>query len=84
MNEGGNKNVISFTDAAKRRTGALDPKDLFEQALASAEDLDTVVIIGLTKDGEIASGWTTTALLEVVGLLEAAKNHVLDQVYQWE
>lgn len=55
-----------------------DPKDIIEDA--AEHEWETVVVVGLMKDGIVRSAWNTSSPLVRIGILQCAINDCLSQM----
>lgn len=56
-----------------------DPRDILENAM-NDEQWETVVVVGLAKDGFVRSAWNTSSPLTRMGILQCAINDCLQQM----
>lgn len=61
------------------REGKVTPKACIEHLMQSIEhgEVEAVIFVARSPDGNIHTGWSETKHTELLGLLECGKSHVL-------
>lgn len=73
---------IDFIQKKANKNGEVTAKEVLEGFLNNVDKVDKVIVVARCKDGEIKAGWCHNDTLNSLGLLEAAKQLVLQDMWE--
>lgn len=73
-------NTIDLQQKKAEKNGEITVARLLERSLENADDLKRIVTIAIDKNGYVLTGWNHGGTLEALGMLEAAKVQILNDM----
>lgn len=75
--------VEDINEARSRKNGQVTPNSLTEGLVewVDSGDVETLIYVVKTKDGEILTGYSQAANTEYVGMLEIAKLEIIEKTF---
>ncbi|MFG3612391.1 MULTISPECIES: hypothetical protein [Rummeliibacillus] len=74
--------MIDFNERLARKEGRVTPKALLENALNRLGEIDQIIYVVKDHDGTVKVGYSEGGLLQALGMLEAAKVDVINDMYE--
>lgn len=67
-----------------KKNGQVTPKELVDDLLKalSTREIESIVLVAQTKDGEIKTGWSHMDQLKAIGMLHCAQNEIMSDMYE--
>lgn len=75
-------NIKQAKEQQVRKSGTITPQALLENTLVNIDNIERAVIMVLDKSGEVKIGWSSGSVLEVLGVVEAAKTTMIESMYE--
>lgn len=73
-------NTIDFSEKKSSLERGASVKDILEQNLEASNNYTSVLVVSLDKDGEINLGYSWDSSLQALGMLDVAKNYILNVI----
>lgn len=73
-------NTIDFSEKKSSLERGASVKDILEENLEASHNYNSVLVVSLDKDGEINLGYSWESSLQALGMLEVAKNYILNVI----
>ena len=70
--------AIDFLEKKSSKERGASVKEILEENLTASKNYESVLVISLDKDGEVNLGYSYESSLQVLGMLEIAKNYILN------
>ncbi|MEZ7594800.1 hypothetical protein [Streptococcus sp. 27098_8_76] len=76
------ENTIDFSEKKSSLERGASVKEILEENLEASHDYTSVLVVSLDKDedGEINLGYSWDSSLQALGMLEVAKNYILNVI----
>lgn len=74
------ENTIDFSEKKSSLERGASVKEILEENLEASHNYTSVLVISLDKDGEINLGYSWESSLQALGMLEVAKNYILNVI----
>ena len=71
---------IDFSEKKSRLKRGASGKEILEENLEASHDYTSVLVVSLDKDGEINLGYSWESSLQALGMLDVAKNYILNVI----
>lgn len=71
---------MDFKELKRKKERGISNEELMEQAKKCFIDADSIVVVGLNPDGIIQTYYTHESSLQVLGMMETAKNQLLTEM----
>lgn len=71
---------MNFKELKRKKERGISNEELMEKAKEHFIDADSIVIVGLSSDGIIQTYYTHESSLQVLGMMETAKNQLLTEM----
>lgn len=72
--------LVDFKELKRNQERGMSNNDFFDNSKKALIDSKAVVIVALSDDGIITSYRTSESQLETLGMIEVAKNQLLDDM----
>ena len=72
------ENTIDFSEKKSSLERGAFVKEILEENLEASHNYTSVLVVSLDKDGEINLGYSWESSLQALGMLEVAKNYILN------
>ncbi|HAP8374344.1 TPA: hypothetical protein IV024_002401 [Enterococcus faecium] len=72
------ENMIDFSEKKSSLERGASVKEILEENLEASHNYTSVLVVSLDKDGEINLGYSWESSLQALGMLEVAKNYILN------
>jgi hypothetical protein len=76
--------IKDFFEEKAKKEGKLTPKALLESTLDHIDEVEYIVVTMRCKNGEILTGWSEMNHLTMLGLMEAGKVQIFQNMYEEE
>ena len=73
-------NTIDFSEKKSSLERGASVKEILEENLEASNNYTSVLVVSLDKDGEINLGYSWESSLQALGMLEVAKNYILNVI----
>ncbi|VLL14128.1 Uncharacterised protein [Streptococcus pneumoniae] len=73
-------NTIYFLEKKSSLERGASVKEILEENLETSHDYTSVLVVSLDKDGEINLGYSWDSSLQALGMLDVAKNYILNVI----
>lgn len=73
-------NMIDFSEKKSSLERGASVKEILEENLEASNNYTSVLVVSLDKDGEINLGYSWESSLQALGMLEVAKNYILNVI----
>lgn len=73
-------NTIDFSEKKSSLERGASVKEILEKNLEASNNYTSVLVVSLDKDGEINLGYSWESSLQALGMLEVAKNYILNVI----
>lgn len=73
-------NTIDFSEKKSSKERGASVKEILEENLEASHDYTSVLVVSLDKDGEINLGYSWESSLQALGMLDVAKNYILNVI----
>lgn len=73
-------NTIDFSEKKSSLERGASVKEILEENLEASHDYTSVLVVSLDKDGEINLGYSWDSSLQALGMLDVAKNYILNVI----
>lgn len=73
-------NMIDFSEKKSSLERGASVKEILEENLEASHNYTSVLVISLDKDGEINLGYSWESSLRALGMLDVAKNYILNVI----
>ena len=70
--------MIDFLEKKSSKERGASVKEILEENLTASKNYESVLVISLDKDGEVNLGYSYESSLQALGMLEVAKNYILN------
>lgn len=70
--------TIDFLEKKSSKERGASVKEILEENLTASKNYESVLVISLDKDGEVNLGYSYESSLQALGMLEVAKNYILN------
>lgn len=70
-------NVVDLSEARAERHGIITPQTVIASVSSQADDIVAIAVVGLLRDGNVATSFSTANPVTLLGMLEIAKDDVL-------
>lgn len=74
------ENIIDFSERKSSMERGASVKEILKENLEASHDYTSVLVVSLDKDGEINLGYSWDSSLQALGMLEVAKNYILNVI----
>ena len=74
------ENIIDFSERKSSMERGASVKEILKENLEASHDYTSVLVVSLDKDGEINLGYSWESSLQALGMLEVAKNYILNVI----
>ena len=74
------ENIIDFSERKSSMERGASVKEILKENLEASHDYTSVLVVSLYKDGEINLGYSWESSLQALGMLEVAKNYILNVI----
>ncbi|MGE6488505.1 hypothetical protein [Paenisporosarcina sp. NPDC076898] len=77
--------IKDLTEFKAQKNGEITPSKLLEsiQALIDSGEVESIICMIQTKNGDFHSGWNSDSKVVQIGLAEVLKTHLLDSMRDW-
>jgi len=72
------ENTIDFSEKKSSLERGASVKEILEENLEASHNYTSVLVVSLDKNGEINLGYSWESSLQALGMLEVAKNYILN------
>lgn len=72
--------TIDFSEKKSSLERGASVKEILEENLEASNNYTSVLVVSLDKDGEINLGYSWESSLQALGMLEVAKNYILNVI----
>ena len=72
--------TIDFSEKKSSLERGASVKEILEENLEASHDYASVLVVSLDKDGEIHLGYSWESSLQALGMLDVAKNYILNVI----
>lgn len=72
--------TINFSEKKSSLERGASVKEILEENLEASNNYVSVLVVSLDKDGEINLGYSWESSLQALGMLEVAKNYILNVI----
>ena len=72
------ENTIDFSEKKSSLERGASVKEILEENLEASHNYTSGLVVSLDKDGEINLGYSWESSLQALGMLEVAKNYILN------
>lgn len=72
--------TIDFSEKKSSLERGASVKEILEENLEASHNYTSVLVVSLDKDGEINLGYSWESSLQALGMLEVAKNYILNVI----
>ena len=72
--------VIDFSEKKSGLERGASVKEILEENLEASHNYTSVLVVSLDKDGEINLGYSWESSLQALGMLDVAKNYILNVI----
>ena len=72
------ENTIDFSEKKSSLERGASVKEILEENIEASHNYTSVLVVSLDKDGEINLGYSWESSLQALGMLEVAKNYILN------
>ena len=72
--------VIDFSEKKSSLDRGASVKEILEENLEASHNYTSVLVVSLDKDGEINLGYSWESSLQALGMLDVAKNYILNVI----
>ena len=73
-------NTIDFSEKKSSLERGASVKEILEENIEASQNYTSVVVVSLDKDGEINLGYSWESSLQALGMLDVAKNYILNVI----
>lgn len=73
-------NAVDFKEVKRKNERGMSNNEFFDNSKKALIDSKTVVIVALSEEGIITTYRTSDSQLEALGMIEVAKNQLLDDM----
>lgn len=73
-----NEKTLNFDAYKAKKEGIVTTHSLLENAFNNAENFEQVVVITIDNEGYVQTGWSDGGGIRTIGLLEVAKQQIMD------
>lgn len=73
-------NTIDFSEKKSSLERGASVKEILEENLGASHNYASVLVVSLDKDGEINLGYSWESSLQALGMLDVAKNYILNVI----
>ena len=73
-------NTIDFSEKKSSLERGASVKEILEENLEASPNYSSVLVISLDKNGEVNLGYSWESSLQALGMLEVAKNYILNDI----
>lgn len=70
--------MIDFLEKKSSKERGASVKEILEENLTASKNYESVLVISLDKYGEVNLGYSYESSLQALGMLEVAKNYILN------
>lgn len=74
--------AVDWKDQKEKDSRGVSVKDILSNSLARADELETVVVVGLKKDKVVEVGYSWENSLETLGMLDVAKLEIIEVMHE--
>ena len=74
------ENTIDFSEKKSSLERGASVKEILEENLEACHNYTSVLVVSLDKDDEINLGYSWDSSLQALGMLEVAKNYILNVI----
>ena len=74
------ENIIDFSERKSSMERGASVKEILKENLEASHDYTSVLVVSLDKDGEINLGYSWDSSLQALGMLDVAKNYILNVI----
>lgn len=74
------ENTIDFSEKKSSLERGASVKEILEENLDASHNYTSVLVVSLDKNGEINLGYSWDSSLQALGMLEVAKNYILNAI----
>lgn len=74
------ENMIDFSEKKSSLECGASVKEILKENLEASHAYTSVLVVSLDKDGEINLGYSWDSSLQALGMLDVAKNYILNVI----
>ncbi|MFQ7236057.1 MAG: hypothetical protein ACLRPU_14360 [Enterococcus hulanensis] len=71
---------MEFKELKRKKERGVSNEEFMDQSKAFFKDADSIVVVGVDKDGLISSFYTQSTSLQAIGMMEVAKSQLIDEM----
>lgn len=71
---------VDFKEIKRRKERGVSNEEFMVQSKEFFKDADSIVVVGVDKDGLISSFYTQSTSLQAIGMMEVAKEQLIQEM----
>lgn len=71
---------MDFKEAKRRKERGVSNEEFMDKSKEFFKDADSIVVVGVDKNGLISSFYAQSTSLQAIGMMEVAKEHLIQEM----
>ncbi|MBS5821375.1 MAG: hypothetical protein KIC85_09445 [Enterococcus gilvus] len=71
---------MDFKELKRKKERGVSNEEFMDQSKKFFSDADSIVVVGVDKDGVISSFYTQSTSLQAIGMMEVAKEQLIQEM----